>query len=507
MALESRTGPAAAAADPGPSAVSRPGIALLVLAAAQLMVALDGTIVNIALPSMQTSLGMSGDSLAWIVKSYALAFGGLMLLGGRAGDLFGRRRVFRTGIVVFALASLLGGVAPDSAVLIAARSLQGLGAAVAAPTALALITTTFAEGKERNRAMGVYGAMAGLGSTVGLLLGGVLTEYLSWRWVMFINIPIGLAVLFGTSVLREADRSSGRLDVPGAVTGTAGLLALVYAITRAGQDGWTDGPTLGCFAAAAVLLAVFLVIQTRGSHPLLPLRVLRNRNRAGAYATMFLVGAGMFATFYFLTLYMQLVLGYSAVRTGLAYLPFSIGVGATAAVASKLVARLPLRTLAVPGMAISAVGMYWFSTLTPDSSYVTHLMPAMFVTAVGLAATFVPMTLGALSGVDEGDSGSASALLNTGQQIGGALGLAVLTTIATTAANNRLPQADATYFRALKTHDFGLLARAVDAMTHGYGAGLAVGALVFVTAMLIAGFAVTTGPQAAGEDAKPVHAG
>ncbi|MFG2259009.1 MFS transporter [Streptomyces mirabilis] len=274
------------------------GLALFVIAAAQLMVVLDATITNIALPAIQTDLGVSDANLAWIVNSYALAFGGLLLLGGKAGDLFGRRKMFQVGTAVFTLASLLGGLAPNESLLIGARVLQGVGAALAAPSALALITTTFPAGKSRNTAMGVYAAMGGVGATVGLLLGGTLTDLLDWRWVFFVNIPIGLAVLAGTRTLVEAERHPGRLDVPGAITGTGGLIALVYGITRGGEHGWTDGVTLVSFAAAAVLLTAFLYLQARTVDPMMPLRLFKDRTRSGSYATMLFIGAGMFATFY-----------------------------------------------------------------------------------------------------------------------------------------------------------------------------------------------------------------
>ncbi|MEY9961984.1 EmrB/QacA subfamily drug resistance transporter [Streptacidiphilus sp. MAP12-16] len=417
------------------------------------MVVLDATITNIALPKIQTALGVSDSNLAWIVNAYALAFGGLLLLGGRAGDLSGRRRMFRAGIAVFTLASLLGGLAPNTLLLIGARVLQGVGAALAAPNALALVTTTFPAGKSRNTAMGVYAAMGGLGATVGLLLGGVLTHALNWRWVFFVNIPIGLAVLAGTKNLVEAERHPGRLDIPGAITGTGGLIALVYGITRGGDHGWTDSVTLASFIIAASLLAAFLLYQARVDHPMLPLRLFKDRNRSGSYATALFIGSGMFATFYFLTLYMQLILGYSAVKTGFAYLPFSFGMALAAGVSSKLVTHLLPRLIAVPGLLVAAVGMFWFATLHPDSSYTTHLMPAMFVTALGLGLGFVPMTLGAVSAVKHEDAGIASALLNTAQQIGGALGLAVMSTISTSAANDKLPGAAHALYHGLATKD------------------------------------------------------
>ncbi|GAA1359418.1 MFS transporter [Streptomyces beijiangensis] len=483
------------------------GLALFVIAAAQLMVVLDGTITNIALPSIQTALDVSDANLAWIVNSYALAFGGLLLLGGRAGDLFGRRRMFQVGIAVFTLASLLGGLAPDEGLLIGARILQGVGAAIAAPSALSLIATTFPEGKARNKAMGVYAAMAGIGATVGLLLGGVLTDALDWRWVFFVNIPIGLAVLAGTKSLVEAERHPGRLDIPGTVTGTGGLIALVYGITRGGEHGWTDGLTLGCFAAAVVLLAVFLTVQSRAADPMLPLRLFKDRNRSGSYATMLFIGAGMMATFYFLTLYMQLILGYSAVRTGFANLPFSLGMGIAATVSSKLVTHYAPRVIAGPGLLVAAGGMFWFATLTPDSSYTGHLMPAMFVTALGLGMSFVPMTLGAVSAVRHQETGIASALLNTAQQIGGALGLAVLTSISTSAANNRLPEASASLYRGLATHDGGLVEKAADALTHGYTMAFVGAGVVFLAGLVVTACAVNAGRQQVTDGAPAVHLG
>ncbi|MFD5164275.1 MFS transporter [Streptomyces hawaiiensis] len=483
------------------------GLALFVIAAAQLMVVLDNTITNIALPSIQTDLGVSDANLAWIVNSYALAFGGLLLLGGKAGDLFGRRRMFQVGIMVFTLASLLGGLAPNEGLLIGARVLQGVGAAIAAPSALALITTTFPAGKARNTAMGVYAAMAGVGATVGLLLGGILTDGLDWRWVFYVNIPIGLAVLAGTKTLVEAERHPGRLDVPGAITGTGGLIALVYGITRGGEHGWTNGLTLASFAAAVVLLAVFLVLQSRVADPMMPLRLFKDRNRSGSYATMLFIGAGMFATFYFLTLYMQLILGYSAVKTGFAYLPFSIGMAAAAGISSKLVTHFAPRLLAGPGLMVAAVGMFWFATLETDSSYTAHLMPAMFVTALGLGMAFVPMTVTSVSGVSDLDTGVASALLNTAQQIGGALGLAVLSTISTSAADDKLPEAASSLYRGLATKDFGLVSKAGEALTHGYTMAFVASGVMFVAGLVVAGLAVNAGKQEHVEGAAPVHMG
>ncbi|MEV5728730.1 MFS transporter [Streptomyces pharetrae] len=503
MSLEARAGSGTGTAAPAPRAGRHPAVALLVIAAAELMVVLDATIVNIALPGIQAGLDIPGGALAWVVNAYALAFGGLMLLGGRAGDLFGRRRVFRFGIALFVFASLLGGLAPGTAPLIAARALQGVGAAIAAPTALSLIATNFAEGRDRNRAMGTYAAMAGVGSTVGLVLGGLLTQYLDWRWVLLVNVPAGLAVLAGTVVLAEAGRAQGKADVTGAATGTAGLLALVYAITRGGQDGWTDPLTVTALGTAAVLLTVFPLTQARARSPLLPLGVLRDRSRAGTCLTLFLVGTGMFATFYFLTLYMQHVLGYGPIRTGLAYLPFSIGIGIMAAVGSRLVVRHPPRELAVPGLAVAAAGMIWLSRLTPHSSYWGTLMPGMLVTALGLGATFVPLTLTAVRNVDDRDSGSASALLTTAQQIGGALGLATLATLSTAAADRRLPHAGTAHRAGLRAHDPTLVAHAQDALTYGYTRAFLGSAAVFTAALLLACLTVDAGPQERTEPGSP----
>ncbi|WP_305094258.1 MFS transporter [Prescottella sp. R16] len=491
---------------PGETAAPRHlGLALVVIATAQLMVILDSTITNIALPSIQADLGISASGLAWIVNSYVLAFGGLLLLGGRSGDLFGRRRMFRVGIVVFTVASLLGGFAPNAALLIAARILQGVGAAIAAPTALALIATTFPEGAPRNKAMGVYAAMSGIGSTIGLLLGGVLTDYLDWRWIFFVNVPIGAALLVGTAVLPAGDRVRGRLDVPGAVTGTLGLVALVYGITRGGEDGWTDSMTLSLFAAAIALLALFVTIQIRSDHPMLPLRLLKDRNRSGSYTAMLIIGAAMFATFYFLSLYMQQVLEYSPVRTGLAYLPFSFGMALATGVGSKLAGRLPARMLAGPGLIVAAIGMAWLAMLEPGSSYLTHLMPAMFVTAIGLGSSFLPMTLGAVSGVTHTDAGIASALLSTAQQIGGAMGLAILSTLATATANDSLPDADQAYFQARTTGDGSLLERATEALTSGFTAAFAGAAVLLVVGVIVTVTAIDA--RAATGEKPPVHAG
>src|ERR1700720_3233130 len=428
---------AAGGADAGP--VRRHlGLALLVIATAQLMVVLDATIVNVALPHIQQALGFSGSGLEWVVNAYAVTFGSLLLLGGRAGDILGRRRVFVFGLLLFSGASLLGGFATSEWWLLTARAVQGVGGAVIAPTALALITTNFPEGEERNRAFGVYAAMAGAGSAVGLLLGGVLTTYASWRWVLFVNVPIGIVVAAAAPrVLAESTRRPGRIDVGGAVTGTGGVALLVYGLSKAatGSDGvshWGDAQVLVSLVASVVLLVAFVLIEMRSPHPLLPMRVLADRNRSGAYLIMLCVSTGLFGLFFFLTLFIQTVLGYSAIRSGIAYLPFAVGVVIASALASPLVARIGPRPLILAGSAMVAGGMFWFSRLTEHAGYASHLLGPQLVTSFGLGLVFVPPALVALHNVAEQDSGVASSLLNTAQQVGGAIGLALLGTVAWT---------------------------------------------------------------------------
>jgi EmrB/QacA subfamily drug resistance transporter len=420
----------------------RLGLALLVIATAQLMVVLDATIVNVALPHVQRALGFSGTGLEWVVNAYAVTFGGLLLLGGRAGDIFGRRRVFVFGLLLFSAASLLGGFATSQWWLLTARAVQGVGGAVIAPTALALITTNFPEGGERNRAFSVYAAMAGAGSAVGLLLGGILTTYVSWRWCFFVNVPIGIVVAAAAPrVLAESPRRPGRIDVAGAVTGTGGVTLLVYGLSKAatGADGvshWGDAQVLASLAASVVLLVSFVLIERRSSRPLLPMRVLADRNRSGAYLIMLCIATGLFGLFFFLTLFIQTVLGYSAIRSGIAYLPFAVGVVIASGLASQLVPRIGPRPLIVAGSAMVAGGMFWFSRLTEHAGYASHLLGPQLVSSFGLGLVFVPLALVALHNVAEQDSGVASSLLNTAQQVGGAIGLALLGTVAWTAVAN-----------------------------------------------------------------------
>jgi EmrB/QacA subfamily drug resistance transporter len=464
-------------------------LALLIIATAQLMLVLDDTIVNIALPSIQRDFTISSSVLPWVVNAYILAFGSLLLFGGRVGDLYGRRRVFRAGLLLFTAASLLGGLGPNVESLIAARALQGIGAALVAPNALAMIATNFAVGKARNSAMAVYGAMSALGITVGVLLGGVLTGLLDWRWVFFINVPIGLAVFAGSGMLVEGDRSRGRLDTFGAVTGTAMLTALTYSITRGGEHGWGDPVTVGVFAVFGVMLIWFLISQARSSDPMLPSWLLRERNRAGSYAAMLFTGAGLMGTFYILTLYLQQVAQFSPTRTGLAALPFSVGIIIGAALTSKLIESLVPRLIAVPGLVLGAVGMAWLSTLDANSSYVGHVMPAVFVTSLGLGMSAVSMTLTAVHGVADEWTGVASAVVNMSQQIGAALGLAVFTTVAVSSSHERLPSA-AIVLQQASSQD--LVTKAADALSYGYTAAFATGAAMLLTAAIVAAMAVNT---------------
>jgi EmrB/QacA subfamily drug resistance transporter len=400
------------------------------------MVVLDVTIVNVALPHIQTALGFSGSNLEWVVNAYTLAFGGLMLLGGRSGDLLGRRRIFLAGILVFSLASLLGGFATDQAWLLGARVIQGAGAAMAAPTALSLIAVTFPEGPRRNRAMGVYAAMSVAGIAVGLIAGGLLVNYLSWRWVFFVNVPIGLVVAaLATRVLPESGRQTGRFDLPGAITGTLGVAALVYGLSSAattsnGVSHWGDTKVIVSLAAAAVLLAAFALIEVRSKYALVPMRVLRSRDRTGAYLISLCVGTALFGMFFFLTIFVQEVWGYSPLKTGVAYLPLVAVIMAASGIAAQAVPRIGARPLMIAGSASMAGGMFWLSRIGEHSSYAGGLLGPMLVIAAGLGLLFVPMSLVSLTKVRNADTGVASSLLNVGQQVGGSIGLAVLGTVA-----------------------------------------------------------------------------
>jgi EmrB/QacA subfamily drug resistance transporter len=464
----------------------RLGLALAVIATAQLMVVLDATIVNVALPHIQAALGFSGSNLEWVVNAYALAFGGLLLLGGRSGDLLGRRRIFIFGILLFSAASLLGGFATDQAWLLGARALQGVGGAFAAPTALSLIAITFPEGPPRNRAMGVYAAMSVAGGAVGLIAGGLLVQYANWRWVLFVNVPIGLLVaLAAPRVLRESEQRRGAFDLPGAITGSLGLAALVYGLSSAatspnGVSHWGDTKVIVSLAAAAVLLVAFGFIEARSKHALVPIRVLRNRDRTGAYLIMLCVGTALFGMFFFLTLFVQNVWGYSALKTGVAYLPMIATVMVGSAVASQLVNRIGARPLLLAGSVIATGGMFWLSRINENSHYASGLLGPMMVTAVGMGLLFVPLSLVALAKVADNDAGVASSLLNTGQQVGGSIGLAILGTVAWSAvANSVHSQAAAAAKHATVHLSAAQQAAAVKAMTnHAFSVGFSKGYLV-----------------------------
>ncbi len=411
------------------------GMALLVLAISQLMVVLDATIVNVALPDIARALEIrSQNDLSWIVTGYTLTFGGFLLLGGKLADRLGRRKVFLWGAVLFAVASLLGGLAGNLGLLIVARLVQGLGGALMAPAALSLLTVVFAEGAERNRALGIWAAITAGGAAVGLILGGVLTEYASWRWVLFVNVPIALIAVVGALrfVPESRDERARGFDVPGALLVTGGLVALVYALVKGNDLGWGSGRTVGTLVLAAVLLAAFVVVQQRVTDPLVDFRLFRSRTLLGADLGALFIGAGIFAIFFFLILWMQTINGWSPIESGLAFLPMTLCIGIAAGIASQLLGRVGPRPLLVGGPALAAVGMLFLALrLEPDSSYVGVVLPAIVMIALGMGFAFVALTSAAVAGVPEEDAGVASALLNAGQQIGGALGLAILTAVST----------------------------------------------------------------------------
>jgi EmrB/QacA subfamily drug resistance transporter len=412
---------------------TNPWLVLVLVCIAQFMVILDATVVNVALPSIQADLDMSDADLQWVVNSYTLVFGGFLLLGGRAGDLIGRKRLFLAGLVIFTVASLLNGLATSSEFLILARGLQGLGGALVSPAALSIVTTTFAEGRERTQAMGVWSAIAAGGGAVGLLVGGVLTELLSWPWIFFVNVPVGIAAFaFSLRYVPESkDTAAHRaFDVAGAVTVTAGLIALVYGIVKAESAGWTSASTLGFGALALVLLTSFVLIERRSAEPLVRLSIFSVRTIRAANVSMLLVASGLFAMFYFNSLYVQRVLGYSPIEAGLAFLPVAIGIVIGAGISQALARRLDLRTIGIVGLTLATLGMLLLLRLDVGGSYLADLFPALVVVSIGMGLTFVPVTLIATTGIAPGDAGLASGLLNTSQQVGGALGLAVLSTLA-----------------------------------------------------------------------------
>ncbi|MEA2298324.1 MAG: hypothetical protein QOF77_1260 [Solirubrobacteraceae bacterium] len=422
---------------PAPASLATPrakNLALLLLAMTQFVIVIDASIVNVALPTIRASLHISTANLSWVVNAYTLTFGGFLLLGGRLADLLGRRRMFISGLILFSLASLAGGLAQSEGWLLIARAAQGLGAAIISPAALSILATTFAEGAERNRALGVWGAVAGAGGAAGVLLGGILTSGLGWEWVLFVNVPIGLtAAALAPRILLEsrAHEAGASFDVPGAITVTAGLSLLVYALVDTVNVGWGSTATLAKLAGAAALIAAFLVIERRQSHPLMPFSIFRLRTLRGANVVGLLIGMSLFSMFYFISLYVQGVLGYSALKAGLAYLPLAVGIILSAGAASALVTRFGVKPILVTGMLLIAGGLVWFSRVHwPGGSYVHDILGPSILAAVGLGFSFVPVTIAAVIGTSPREAGLASGLINASTQIGGALGLAILATIA-----------------------------------------------------------------------------
>jgi EmrB/QacA subfamily drug resistance transporter len=458
-------------------------LALAVIAVSQLLIVLDATIVNIALPTAQVALHISDANRQWMITAYTLAFGGLLLLGGRIADFTGRKRAFIIGLLGFAVASALGGLAQNAPTLFAARALQGAFGALMAPAALSLLTVTFTEAKERARAFGVYGAIAGGGGAIGLLMGGVLTEYASWRWTLLVSAPIAIIAALAAVRFVGESRAEGntRYDLPGAVTSTAGLVALVYGFTKAASDGWGSATTIGFLVAAAVLLVGFVVIELRSSHPLLPMRVILDRNRGGSYLSALLLGAGMFGIFLFLTYYLQLTLGYSALQTGVAFLPFTVGIILGAGFSAQMLTRVGPRVLMFAGLLLASAGMVLLTRIGVDTGFWSHVFPAELIISFGMGVVFGPMSNTALVGVADHDAGVASALINTTQQIGGSLGTALLNTIFTSAVagyliDHQASASDPSQLKALQ----GV------ATVHGYTVAFWVGAGVIGVAALVA---------------------
>src|SRR5690242_6287137 len=450
-------------------ASTNPWVVLVLICLAQFMVVLDATIVNVALPSIQKDLGLSEANLQWIVNAYTLVFGGFLLLGGRAGDLLGRKRLFLVGLVIFTAASLLDGLASSEGFLIAARSLQGLGAALISPAALSIISTTFEEGAERAKALGVWAAIAIGGAAVGLILGGALTQYFSWPWIFFVNVPVGVVafVLSLRLVPESRDALAHRsYDIAGAVTVTGGLMALVYAIVDAQSAGWGSAKTIGFFGLAAVLLVAFVFIELRATAPLVRLSIFRVRSLLTANLSMFLAASGMFAMFFFNTLYIQRVLGYGPLKAGLAFLPFTAGIMVSAGIASQFAPRIGVRPVAAVGFVLSAIGLLLLTLLPVHGTYLANVLPSILLSSLGMGAVFMPLTLIATTGLKDEDQGLASGIFNTSQQIGGALGLAILSTIATS-----------------KTASAG--GTSTEALVVGFHWAFGVGAVIMLAALVV----------------------
>ncbi len=474
--------------------------ALVFIALAQLMVVLDATIVNIALPTAQRDLGISDGNRQWVITAYALAFGGLLLFGGRLSDLWGRKRAFLTGLTGFAIASAVGGAAQNEAMMLGARALQGVFGALLAPAALSLLAVTFTDAKERAKAFGIYGAIAGGGGAVGLLLGGFLTQSLNWRWTFFVNVPIAvIAALGATFVIREpaGGRNRSPLDIPGVLLATLGLVSLVYGFTHAETSGWNDAVTIGLFVASAVLLAAFGLVEAKVKAPLLPLRVVTDRNRAGVYLSLGLAVIGMFGLFLFLTYYLQVVRGYHPVRTGFAFLPMVVGmITGSTQIGARLMTRVAPRRLMGPGFLAAAVGMLLLTQLRVDSSYATLLLPAMLLLGLGMGTAFMPAMSLATHGVQPRDAGVASAMVNTSQQVGGAIGTALLNTIAASATASYL-----TGHAAGATSPSASKLLALQGLVHGYTSAIWVAVGILALAAVIAVTFITTGRPGTGNPA------
>ena len=474
---------------PGPHHDRRWAI-LAMLGTAQLMVILDATIVNIALPSAQKALGFTNDNRQWIITAYALAFGSLLLLGGRIADLFGRKWTFIAGLLGFSIASAIGGAAQSFGVLVTARALQGVFGAVLAPSALSLLTTTFTDPEERGKAFGIYGAIAGAGAAVGLLLGGILTQLLSWRWCLYVNLVFAIPTAAGALVLlvNQAQPDRPRIDVPGALAVTTGLFGIVFGFSNAETHGWDETATIVALAGGVCLLALFVWIEAHAAHPLLPLRVVLDRERGGSYLAIGISGAGMFGVFLFLTYYLQQTLGFTPIETGLSFLPMSAAIITTATTATtKLVPRVGPRPLIAVGMALAAVAMVLLAQLEVDSTYAAHVLPALLVMGVGLGLIFAPAMSTATLGVEPTDAGVASAMVNTCQQVGGSVGTAVLSTIFASAVSS---------YVAGHVRSASLPAQAA---MHGYTTAFWCSAAVFAVGSVICGLVLRSGvPQAAG---------
>ena len=460
---------------PAPAITPRvnPNVVLAVVAVAQFMIVLDATIVNVALPTIERDLGFSQQNLLWVLNAYTLVFGGFLLLGGRLADRLGRRRLFVAGTALFAGASLLCGVSQSDETLLLARGAQGLGGALVSPAALSIILTTFAEGTERNRALAVWGAIAGTGGAVGLLLGGLLVEALSWRWVFFVNVPVG-AVLLAVARRRipesRSESAASGYDVGGAVAITLGTTALVYVLIKADTWGWGSGRTLGGLALAALLVTAFVLIERRHRNPLVPLRIFSNRGLSAGGTTLLLLSAALFGVIFFCTLYLQQVLGYSALKTGLAYMPMSVAIIVSSTAASRIADRYSPRPVLASGLLVSTAGLLLLTGISGEGDYASHVLPAMVVLGIGLGTSFVPATIAGTNGVPSEDSGLASGVLNTMQQVGGALGLAILSSVSTPRTNDALEGGSSL----------------PDALTHGFKGGFVVAACMCALALVVA---------------------